>query len=524
MNALLSLARAALLVTLLTGSLAIGDDIVGWSAFSSTTGDFDPPNTGSQQTAALVLDIDGDHINDFVVTERSQAPAVTWYRRTQEGWSRYVLEDGPLSIEAGGSFADIDGDGDLDVSFGGDYVSNQVWWWENPAPNFEPTTPWNRYLIKNTGSNNHHDQAFGDFDGDGQLELAIWNQHAGGKLLLAEIPQDPTTTQPWPHTEIYDGADNSEGMAVADIDGDGVDDIVGAGYWFKQAGGGTYTANLIVSGRSFTRTAVGDLIPGGRPEVVIVPGDANGPLDYYEWNGTTWDEHEVYSYVIHGHSVAVGDVNLDGHQDIFVAEMGSPGDGANCDSWIFYGDSAGNFDQQTVSTGVANHESRLDDLDGDGDLDILSKPYNYGAPRIDVFLNNTRTLPELGFEQVIIDNVNIAYERAVGDIDQDGHNDIVAVDETSGTLRLYRAPDFATETLLILDVGTHGYSLFRADDLQLADFDGDGDFDVAARIGDIGDVNARLSGSRTRWPAATMSAARGLSTTSGRMCIRRILS
>ena len=87
------------------------------------------PTVGSQQTAALVLDIDGDLVNDFVITERSQAPAVTWYRRTADGWIRHVLEAGQLSIEAGGSFADIDGDGDLDVSFGGDYGTNQVWWW-----------------------------------------------------------------------------------------------------------------------------------------------------------------------------------------------------------------------------------------------------------------------------------------------------------------------------------------------------------------------------------------------------------
>ena len=201
--------------------------------------------------------------------------------------------------------------------------------------------PWTRYLIKNSGSTNHHDQAFGDFDGDGRLELAFWNQHAGGKLYVAEIPADPKATEPWIYVEVFDGADNSEGMAVADIDGDGVDDIVGAGYWFKHVGGSSLSANLIVSGRPYTRTAVGDLIPGGRPEVVIVPGDANGSLDYYEWNGATWDEHEIHSYVIHGHSIGVGDVNLDGHLDVFVGEMGNPGDGANCDGWVFYGDGAG---------------------------------------------------------------------------------------------------------------------------------------------------------------------------------------
>jgi hypothetical protein len=31
---------------------------------------------------------------------------------------------------------------------------------------------------------------------------------------------------------------------------------------------------------------------------------------------------------------------------------------------------------------------RLVDLDGDGDLDVLGKPYTWSAPRVDVWLNN----------------------------------------------------------------------------------------------------------------------------------------
>lgn len=32
-----------------------------------------------------------------------------------------------LAVEAGGAFYDIDGDGDLDISFGGDASSNEIW-------------------------------------------------------------------------------------------------------------------------------------------------------------------------------------------------------------------------------------------------------------------------------------------------------------------------------------------------------------------------------------------------------------
>ena len=33
------------------------------------------------------------------------------------------------------------------------------------------------------------------------------------------------------------------------------------------------------------------------------------------------------------------------------------------------------------------HEARVADLNGDGKLDILSKPYNWETPRLDVWLN-----------------------------------------------------------------------------------------------------------------------------------------
>ncbi len=411
------------------------DDVTPWTQLSTAAGDLEVPNNGDEQTACQVFDVDGDGVNDIVIAERTQAPGVVWYRRLADGWQRYVIDEEVVLIEAGGAFGDIDGDGDLDVSFGGDYTSNQVWWWENPAPDFDPDTPWSRYLIKDSGGTKHHDQVFGDFDGDGELELAFWHQHWGDNLYVSEIPADPQNTAPWPYVGVFDGADNCEGLKVADIDVDGVDDIVGAGYWFKYVDDETFTANVIVSGREFTRTAVGDLIPGGRPEVVIVPGDSDGPLDYYEWTGDAWVEYRIKDEVIHGHSVEIGDVDLDGYLDIFVGEMGTPGAGASCQASIFYGNGAGGFDEQVVSVGVASHESRLVDLDGDGDLDIVMKPYAYGAPRLDVFLNETagtgQTLDE--WECLTVDNDRVRWGGSTayfglgwGDIDGDGLLDLVS--------------------------------------------------------------------------------------------------
>ncbi|MBI2929921.1 MAG: VCBS repeat-containing protein [Verrucomicrobia bacterium] len=87
---------------------------------------------------------------------------------------------------------------------------------------------------------------------------------------------------------------------------------------------------------------------------------------------------------------------------------------------------------------------------------------------------------ELNFQQVILDNTYIAYERDVGDIDGDGDNDLVAIQEGDTTLQIFRAPAWARSTLITF-TGTYRYP--RADDSKLADIDGDGDLDAITRLG-----------------------------------------
>jgi hypothetical protein len=87
---------------------------------------------------------------------------------------------------------------------------------------------------------------------------------------------------------------------------------------------------------------------------------------------------------------------------------------------------------------------------------------------------------ELNFQQVILDPSYIAYERDVGDIDGDGDNDLVAIQEGDTTLQVFRAPNWTRSTLITF-TGTYRYP--RADDFKLADIDGDGDLDIVTRLG-----------------------------------------
>jgi hypothetical protein len=381
-----------------------GSEALKWQHLSSTSGDLQTPFAGNQQTSSLVLDIDGNGVNDFVVTERTASPSVVWYQRHATGWTRHIVENEPLGIEASGDFYDIDGDGDPDIVFCGDYRSNQIWWWENPRPDF--SKPWKRRLIKADGANKHHDCLFGDFSGKGKAELVFWNQNAK-TLFLAEIPADPRGTEPWEYRAIYTysseseprqrgeypswkGVNEHEGLAKADIDGDGRLDIVGGGRWFRNEGSPGFKPEVIDEAYAFTRAATGQLIQGGRPEVVLVVGDGIAPLVMYEWRGGAWTESILLDAVENGHSLAILDINGDGHLDIFNAEMRLNGGTPTAQARILLGDGKGNFKTHVATRGFGHHESRVADLDGDGTLDILGKPYNWETPRIDIWLNRSK--------------------------------------------------------------------------------------------------------------------------------------
>ena len=371
---------------------------VGWTRKSSVTGDMPIPNEGKQQTCCLVLDIDKDGIDDFVIGERTQAPSVVWYKYNGkarlprvyggQGWDKFIIDNTTKKPEAGGDFCDIDRDGDLDIILGQDGSGNNIWWWENPYPDFSKS--WTCRHIKNSGDNKHHDQTVGDFDGDGQVEFVSWNQRAK-QLLLFEIPADPKSTEPWPYTVIYSWTSGREREGFpsipTDIDLDGKVDIVGGGRWFKHLGGTKYKENIIDPEMAFTQCAAGQLVKGGWPEVVFSPGDMNGDAKWYEWNGKQWSAHKL-RYVVHGHTCEIRDIDGDGNMDIFIGEMGQPGAGDEAKTYIWYGDGKGSFHETVAWHGQGTHEGKLGDFDGDGDLDILMKPYSHRTPRVDILLNS----------------------------------------------------------------------------------------------------------------------------------------
>ena len=456
---------------------------------SSSSGGIPPPAGSTEQTTCLTADFNLDGIDDIIVGSRGPEGSVQAWLSSEGGeWRRVDVENGNVEPEAGGAVHDIDNDGDPDIVIGQNFKGGNVFWWENPNPDFAGS--WPRHVVKSGGATKHHDQAFGYFDGDGAVELVSWNQNAG-QLLLFDIPPDPrSSADPWPAAVIFSAPNRRyEGLAVGDVDLDGVDDIIGAGRWWKHVEG-AYQAHVVDADMAFTRAAVGQLIPGGRPEIVYIPGDANGNGYWYEWDGSTWNRHLI-AYIYNGHSVEVRDVDADGAMDLFVGEMklGSTG----CRLRIYYGDNSGSFSAQVIATGNGIHEGRLADLDGDGDLDIVHKPFNDGTPRLDLWFNQRQpTLSLDRWQTHLIDRALPAQSVFVdaADLNGDGLTDLV------GGGWWWQNPGNLSGLWVRNEIQPGGFLNFAG----VIDVDGDGDLDLFGTRAPGANPSANFSWAENRGP------------------------
>ncbi|MGA1225411.1 MAG: FG-GAP-like repeat-containing protein, partial [Phycisphaerales bacterium] len=399
------------------GSLLRGVD-GGWAPAIAL-----PLNRTSQGVAIGDLDADGDL--DAVFTEGGI---------NGEGNSAAVLlNDGTGALIAGGTIAsgpgpsgvaiaDLDGDGHADLAICNERLAStgtsMTIRWGDGSATFGGTTTL-------TTLNGPRRVLCGDFDADGRLDLAVATaapriqlfRNLGRRAFATPLTLVPSS--PSPLTFPFVG--------FADADGDGDLDLFG-GYrgfatgvdLFRNRGDATFDpATPIafpIAASQASDIALGDVDGDGDPDLVATTQAGDEWLLFRNGAGTfTFDRRlDAGEYPI---SIEVADTDGDGDSEVVIANR------LSLDVTVFENDGMGDFRQPpTVETGgfsTAGLTVAIGDLDGDGDLDAVSSWVGHW-----IMLNDgTGTLgPGSGF------NPGRGAKKAeLEDVDGDGNLDLVCI-------------------------------------------------------------------------------------------------
>jgi len=351
-----------------------------------------------------------------------------------------------LSMDAG--VADLDADGDLDI-----VVANE----------FEPNI-----LLLNDGSgrfrlasaelprasHDSEDVGIADFDGDGDLDVVIVSEddqtnelylNEGGTTFSAAGDRLPV-------------AGISNAVIVADLNGDRAPDILignnGQNNVLINDGEGHFTdetTGRLPQVEDVTQDLeLGDADGDGDPDLIVGNEDRNR-LMINDGSGIFTDESAARIPLREApeetREADFGDVDGDGALDLFFANTAAFVEGALRQNRLLINDGAGHFSDESAERLPTDEDRSFEgdilDIDGDGDLDIITgnsnEPNFRGKSPYRVLLNDGQGRFRDGTDEVFPPGVEgSGFDAEFADFNGDGKPDLYLSGRGTPDLLLFR--------------------------------------------------------------------------------------
>lgn len=333
-----------------------------------------------------LVDVDNDNDLDWVFGRFGD---MYWYEyKSADEWDLHEMGNGART-DVGGCPADINKDGWTDFVVGDS-------WYENPGnPRSE------KFVLHRKNMISCHDNIFLDIDGDGIKDIvSLSNEPDHPVLAWYKIPKN--YTENWDYHKIGKGIHGgSAPKGYGDLDSDGDPDIVRGNAWFENQDGkgGKWVIHetFVPPGGNRSgkfglalRTWVEDMDGDNDPDIVMAEADTeDGRVFWFE------NQNKTENFIFHPisassteqdfHSLALAD--FDGDGDLDVCSGGGPlsQEIHKLFIWENLSRDAAQWKEHVILEGKRIHELMAADVDGDGDVDICTKPWNGG---LHIYLEN----------------------------------------------------------------------------------------------------------------------------------------